>query len=129
MDLNDVVGLPKRQSKQYAGLPWQQIVGGDETALAQSRAANDTAGSDPAAKTHQDVVLHAGLVEGRIFLRRRPAGAGRSADDAPAPAFEAASIMVPSALTYESTTSTRGKESAERTSNSDSVVCFRSGRW
>ena len=46
-----------------------------------------------------------------------------------APAATAASIMAPSAPTYDVTTSTRGRSDRPRTSNSVAVVWGRAGVW
>ena len=62
------------------------------------------------------------------------AGVGRPAPVAAqtmplAPAATQASIMAPSALAWDNTTSTRGSASSPLTSNSVAVVCGMTVRW
>ena len=85
LDVVGIRGLGERERKKNARLPGLQIVAGDETLTLQARASNHAAGGNPAAQAHQHAVLLVGFVKGSILGRRRPARAGRGADDALGP--------------------------------------------
>src|SRR5581483_4781482 len=76
-----IAGAGEGQHEQDAGLPGLQVVGRDDTAPAQSRAARHSPRSHPAGLADQHAAL-AGAVDRLVLERRRAARAGTGADNA-----------------------------------------------